>query len=497
MLLWTALSAVLLVFSFPPFDAGWLAWIALVPWIWSISRATPRQSFLWGYGAGLIFFGGSVWWVGLVTVPGVILLVLYLALYFAVWSWFANRVIAKPERLKQSLFVLPAGWVALEYLRAHCLSGLGWNLLAHTQWNFSPVIQIADSTGVWGVSFLIVLVNTALWQILRGLTPQGIKGVRPHWRSVFSIELILAALIFCAVIGYGVFRISSQKKLDTVKIAVVQGNIPQREKWDDAFEQAIWKRYKVVVHDAVEQKPDAIILPETALPVYWEEPGVPARIAEWVRANKTSMLAGIPTADLQTERVYNSAVWVGADGVEQARYSKIHLVPFGEFIPLRPVFGWLKEYFPIADFAPGTQWTVFSLPPISFSVLICFEDLFPDLARQFVLRGAQSLFVITNDAWFERSAGSVQHLQASVFRAVENRVCVGRAGNTGWSGFIDPVGRRYGAVKLFKPGVSVQPVWASGARSLYTRYGDWFPWLCWAVVVVALFAVRKGYNKQI
>ncbi len=403
-----------------------------------------------------------MWWVGLVTIPGVLLLVLYLALYFAAWSWLANR--------KKSLFILPAGWVALEYLRAHCFSGLGWNLLAHTQWNFFPVIQIADSTGVWGVSFLIVLVNAALAAAII--------------RRRLCKELVVAALIFAAVLGYGAFRMSSQKKLDSVKIAVTQGNIPQREKWDDAFMDAIWKRYKVVVHDAAGQKPDAIILPETALPVYWEEPRVPERIAEWVRTNKVPMLAGIPTADLQTEQVYNSAVWVGADGVEQARYSKIHLVPFGEFMPLRPILGWLKEYFPIADFSPGRQWTVFSLPPISFSVLICFEDLFPELARQFVLRGAQSLLVITNDAWFERSAGSLQHVQASVFRAVENRVCVGRAANTGWSGFIDPVGRRYGAVKLFKPGVSIQPVWASGVRSIYTRTGDWFPWLCWIVVVI-------------
>jgi apolipoprotein N-acyltransferase len=254
----------------------------------------------------------------------------------------------------------------------------------------------------------------------------------------------------------------------------------------------------VVVHDAVEQKPDAIIIPETALPVYWEEPGVAQRVAEWVRANKTPMLIGVPTADLQTEQVYNSAVWVGADGVEQARYSKIHLVPFGEYIPIRPVFGWLKQYFPIADFSHGKEWTVFTLTPpsspqLSFSVLICFEDLFPELGRQFALKGAQALFVITNDAWFQQSAGSLQHLQASVFRAVENRVCIGRAANTGWSGFIDPVGRRYGALRRFKPGASTQPVWASGTRSFYTRTGDWFPWLCWAIVGV-LFMVRKRYN---
>ncbi len=464
--------------------------MAFVPWILSLKECTPRQAFGRSYLLGLIFFGGTMWWVGCVAIPGVIPLVAALALYFAAWGWFANKILLHPAPYTAFL-LLPASWVALEYLRSHLLSGLGWNLLAHTQWNWIPLIQLAGLTGVWGVSFLVVLVNVALSVCVKGV----------GWR-VKGINLGIAGVSLCAALFYGSMALrqfpapSTLHPSPVLKVALLQGNIPQTQKWDDAFEEAIWKRYEELMAETVKLQPDLIVWPETAVPGYLEDFRVAERLEGIARSAGAEMLVGLPTegsvpgtGTVPGTDVYNSALLLDREGKEKARYSKIHLVPFGEFIPFKPVLGWLKKFYPVADFAPGKEWTVFQ-GTVPFSVLVCFEDLFPEMARRFVREGAGWLLVITNDAWFGRSAASIQHLQASVFRAVENEVWVGRAANTGWTGFVDPAGRRLpppGQIPRFKAGVAVAdlPVVAR-KETLYTRWGDWFPILCLGLTGLAL-----------
>jgi len=400
-----------------------------------------------------------------VTVPGAILLPAALALYFAAWGWLANRFLKTCPFW--STLLLPAAWTALEYLRSHLFSGFGWNLIAHTQWNWIEVIQLAGFTGVWGVSFLVVLVNAALCGFL-----QRRKG---GWAGLF-----LAGLCLLAAFLYGrttLRNLDARKPQTQVKVALLQGNIPQPEKWDDAFQEAIWKRYEELMAEAIKEKPALIVWPETAVPGYLEDPAIEDRLKEISRSSGAEMLVGLPTEDLESGLPYNSALLLGRDGEERARYSKIHLVPFGEFIPVKPIFGWLKKFYPVADFAPGKKWTVFpTTTPVS--VLVCFEDVFPELARRFVREGAGWLLVITNDAWFGRSAASVQHLQASVFRAVENGVWLGRAANTGWTGFVDPAGRRLpgkGQIPRFKPGVAVTEIPVLQAGDLLHPLGGLVP----------------------
>lgn len=476
-----AASAFLLILAFPPFDAGWAAWIALIPWLFELERSSPRGAFLRSYLVGLLFFLGTVWWVGHVTVPGMLVLVAYLALYFGVWGGFAQRVIARPGRPKQSLllFALPAAWVALEFLRSFLLSGFGWNLLAHTQWNWIPLIQIADVTGVWGVSFLVMLANVALFQAI-------------FRRGPFAMTLVC----FAVVLGYGLLK---QKQFDACspgsgfKVALVQGNVPQSQKWDEVFQESIWKRYEQLTAEAAGRKPELIVWPETAVPGFLEEASIRQRLEQGVLSAGRPLLAGVPTEDGATGALYNSAVLFSPDGAEKGRYDKLRLVPFGEFIPFKPVLGWLNNVVPIGDFSAGREFTVFhpAAPVQPFSVLICFEDLFPGMSRRFVRAGARWLLVITNDGWFGRSAASLQHLQASVFRAVENRVWVGRAANTGWTGFIDPLGRRLpkpGQIPRFRAGVATAELPAAGGGgSPYLRWGDGFPLLClglaaWAIM---------------
>jgi len=417
-----------------------------------------------------------------------------LALYFGAWGWLANRILARRKGTAAVLLLLPCSWVALEYARSHLLSGLGWNLLAHTQWNRIPLIQIADLTGVWGVSFLVVFINVALFMAAGGKRAKKVPA------------LAAAGFLIAAVLLYGMFHLhrlnaspSAGSQPPPLRVALLQGNIPQSRKWDDSFEEAIWKRYLELVARAKEGKPDLIVWPETAVPGYLEDTLVFARLQGISHSVGVEMLVGLPTEEVETGLPYNSALLLGPDGQERALYSKIHLVPFGEFIPLKPVLGWLKRFYPVADFAPGKTFTVFpTQPPVS--VLVCFEDLFPELARRFVREGAGWLLVITNDAWFDRSAASLQHLQASVFRAVENRVWVGRAANSGWTGFVDPAGRRLpppGQIPRYKAGVATAEIPRSAAGgSLYTRWGDWFPILCLLLTAGDIMRNSRGNARS-
>ena len=470
-------GAFLLVLSFPPFDLGWAAWAALVPWLVSLERSTPRQALLRSYGAGLFFFSSTVGWVSFVTVPGMLFLIAYLSLYFAAWGWFAQRMLSRKASGFRLGISLAAAWVALEFIRSFLLSGFGWNLLAHTQWNWIRLIQVADVTGVWGVSFLVVLLNAALFDA---------------WRQK---KIALSCLCLAAALVYGTVCLrqadGAAQPAQALKVAVVQGNIPQPQKWDAAFQETIWKRYEQLTAQAAAVKPDLIVWPETAVPGFLQEIAVRRRLEQILLSAKTPVLAGVPTENLEDGSLYNSAILFGADSKAIEGYDKLHLVPFGEFVPLKPLFGWLNNVVPIGDFSAGKEFTVFQpdFPVPPFAALICFEDLFPEMSRQFVRAGARWLLVITNDGWFGRSAASLQHLQASVFRAVEDRVWIGRAANTGWSGFVDPYGRRLPRpyqVLRFKPGVAIADLPIRPIRSFYVRWGDWLPILCFGLAAWAI-----------
>ena len=461
--------------------------------------------------------------MGYVSAAGALLLAGYLALFFAAWGWLANRTMASASWTKKSLgsrqiassasrpprndmlLILPAAWVVLEYLRSVLLTGFGWNPLAHTQWKWPEVIQLAELTGAWGISFLVVLVNVALFQFLR----RDVSARSRRWAAFAGLTLLgLTA-------GYGWLRLPGVGSYPsgTFRVCLVQGNIPQTHKWDEAFREEIWQRYERLTQEAARANPQVLVWPETAAPNFLEEPDVRGRLERVARSAAAALLAGVPTERLSSGLLYNSAVLLDGGSRQVDRYDKLHLVPFGEYVPLKLLFGWLENVVPIGDFSPGERFTVFQLPPPAargawevsrFSVLICFEDLFPGLARTFVREGARWLVVITNDGWFGRSAASLQHLQASVLRAVENRVWVARAANTGWTGFVDPAGRRRSAepvsglrpaIPRFEPGVAAEDLPSytvtDESLSLYTRWGDWFPALCGLLAVGLSFLPSK------
>jgi apolipoprotein N-acyltransferase len=507
-------SAFLLVLSFPNFNLEFLAWFALIPLLFAISGQKPLRAFLISYLAGVIFFFGTIWWLIHVTLPGMIVVVLYLSLYFGAFGMITSYILrSRKHDIRRAkyilLFFIPSLWVALELARSNLLTGFGWNILGYSQSFTPPAIQIADITGVYGVSYIIVLANTAVFFTARQFRVRD-----------YSIRyLALASLIIYLCFAYGVYRVNNIFTGERLKVAVVQGNIPQDKKWDADYSPDILRTYESLTEDAVKEKPDLVLWPETSVPGFLgADVSLTARVKRFAASIGTPLLVGAPTENAKLAGYYNSAILFSDEARIVNSYEKLHLVPFGEYIPARSLFAFAEKFapIPIGDFSGGDEYTVFKffikrsaagrdmklglLKKVSFSCLICFEDIFPELARQFVKRGASFLVNITNDAWFKKTSAAYQHAQCSVFRAVENRVNVVRAANTGLSCFIDQKGRitesvSYGGQELFVPGFKSGEIVLTPARTLYTSYGDVFAVLCalFTLIIITYRSRHKGY----
>ncbi|MDO8525442.1 MAG: apolipoprotein N-acyltransferase, partial [Candidatus Omnitrophota bacterium] len=464
------------------------------------------------YFAGILFFLGTVYWLVHVTLPGMIAVVLYLALYFGLFGLICNFYLRNTQYALRStrryllLAVIPAAWVALELARSHLLTGFGWNLLGYSQSFILPVIQIADITGPYGVSFLIMMINVAVF-----LTIGEIRK-----KDYYCVSLAIAALVLFIAVYYGTCRVKNIFTGERLNVAVVQGDIPQVKKWDPSFREDILNKYERLTRKAALGSPELIIWPEASVPGFLEsEPDLSDRVTKLVKDIKTPVLLGSPREDTGKKAAYyNSAIFMNEEGKAVGRYDKVHLVPFGEYVPLRAVFRFVENFAPspIGDFSAGKDYTVFSffikrnskdkdrvlhlIKRIKFSTLICFEDIFPGLARKFVAGGAGFLVNMTNDAWFHKTSAAWQHTQASVFRAVENRVNVIRAANTGVSCFIDQKGAivdkvESGGQATFVGGYKIHEITITNTRTFYTLYGDLFAYIC-AMIALGFILISGG-----
>ena len=475
------------------------AWFAFVPLFLILNNKSLRQTFLLFFIAGITFWSGAIYWLANVTLLGTILLVLYLALYFAIFGLII-RPFTRNSR-PQILLLIPSAWVLLEYTRSHLLTGFPWALLGYSQYLNLLVIQIADITGIWGVSFLVMLANAAVVEIIWSLKTK-------LWRRLTLIT-IPTVLLFCLILSYGYSRLAAVNSAaagqEALRISVIQGNIPQSLKWEARARGFVMDRYFNLTDAALKDSPDLIIWPEASLPVVLEEePDYYASLARYVKTTGRPLVFGAVTN--RDNLYYNSALLLSREGELLDRYDKLHLVPFGEYIPFRNIFSFLETIAPIGDIARGKKYTLFNIQPQDsripvsaaggarrFGVLICFEDVFPELARGFTNRGADFLVNITNDAWFGRTSESYQHLAASVFRAIENRVYLVRSANTGVSGFIDPQGRVIFLVDkkgnaVFTSGYKTRDILIRRQASLYRRYGDFPVALClFCILYIALF----------
>lgn len=493
------LAAVCLVLAFPKTDIWPLAWVGLVPLLRGLDGQTPLRAFGRGYLCGILFFGGTLYWLVHVTLPGMVLLAAYLAVYFGFFGIgynFLNRLEAawKP-------FGIAGLWTLLEFIRAHFLTGFGWASLGYSQYKNLSLIQVADLTGVYGVSFWVVLANLLFKEIFDDVRKN------PRAQLKFTPSLVVPALILTLTLGYGVVRLGILRRAQNqpapqATIAVVQANIPQSMKWYEPAWPDIMARYKILTEAAAKEKPDLIIWPETSYPgILWEDKKLFDELRGFVARLGVPLLVG--SVARENDRYYNTAILLSKDGEILQQYRKIHLVPFGEYIPLRFLFPFLEHIVPVADFTAGEEYTVFKLwdDGKPFSVLICFEDTLGGLTRQFVRHGAGLLVNMTNDAWFRDTKEPFMHAQASVFRSVENRRTLVRAANTGVSCFIDASGRVTKAVadergkKTYVPGYAIAKVRFDQRKTFYTRYGDVFIMACCAGLLWAIVRGRKIFKR--
>lgn len=493
-----------------------------------------------GYVAGMTFFWGVFAWLQTVTVPGWFLVGAYMGVYLAIWAWLVGLLRPAPrkpkplegleavtrrleakraaERRGQSLgtelapeplpppsawlssyqnlrlaILLAAAWVTLESIRASLFSGWGWNTLGsalHAQW---ALIQIVEFTGVPGLSFLVAVTNVVLVAtVCRFIEETRAKQRRPH----FEFTLTMAAIV--GVIGYGVRAVQTEQPAVSLRVAALQPNVPREQKFSAHFAQATFDKFTRLSQVALQSKPDLLMWPESSMP----DPVVPGTesyqfVMDFVKTTKVDLLTGV--IDEDEKDAFNAALFVSGDGERIQLYRKLHLVPFGEYVPGRntiPGIGRIVGDQVPADFGFGKEYTVFqsSRPEVKLAPLICFEDTIGELTRQFVLGGANLLANVTNDGWFLRSPGSQQHLANAVFRCVETRLPMVRSANTGVTCFVNEFGRVTQMLLDDTGSQFTEGVLAGEVRvpieyqpTFYVRHGELFAQAC-AVVTALMLA---------
>jgi apolipoprotein N-acyltransferase len=400
-----------------------------------------------------------------------VLLCGYLALYPAVFAWVSRRWEGRP-----ALWVLglPLVWVTLEWVRAHALSGFPWGNLGYSQTRFSTLAQVADITGVYGVSWLLVLSSTVLTSILA--------------RRASRVGIAVFTLCLAGAIGYGAWRLDQVRRIQegfpVWWAAVVQGNVDQSLKWDPAFQQETLSRYRRLSLEAAghDPPPDLVIWPETAAPFFYgREPNLSRQLDEMIMEIGRATIFGSPAIIREDgeARLQNRAYLVEGQGTVLGSYAKRHLVPFGEYVPLQKLLFFVERLVEAAgDFVPGKESTPLEWGDRDLGVLICYEGIFPALARQTVGEGASVLVIITNDAWYGPTSAPYQHLEMARWRAIEFRRPVLRAANTGVSAIFDSTGRECGRIPLNESGQLVCAVRSGLIDTFYGRWGDAFAWLC-------------------
>lgn len=511
-LILAAISGLLMIVAFPKLDQGWLAWAALVPLLLALRQSDWRRGLVTGLVAGLVCNLGLVYWtVHTMHVYGslplylsiglLFLLAGYIALYVGVFGMAIPAICRLPWHLP---VVAPALWAALELLRERLFTGFPWELLGYSQHEDLWILQCADLFGVYGISALIVLTNAAL-------TLAILLWLEKRWQAVtvsrpMAIRTgILTAALLIAVCVYGIVRMQTidaeAAAADHVSVAVVQGNIDQAHKWDPGFQLLTTAKYKNLSMQAAAGKPDLIVWPETATPFYFlHDPLLSRMVLEGVKEAGTYFIIGSPsvTRSENSEAVsyHNSAYLAGPNGDILGKYDKVHLVPFGEYVPLKRFLPFLgKMVAQVGDFKPGRRGTTLPWGNRPIGMLICYEVIFPELVGALVDNGARVLVNITNDAWFDRTSAAYQHFSMAVFRAVENRRTLVRAANTGISGFIDPCGRIVSASSLFEDAVATAPVALLQSTTWYTLRGDW-PAALVILVILAPWIIRAAINLR-
>ncbi len=502
--LFAVISGVLLALSFPKFGHGGVAWVALVPLLVAVTgwRGVPGRfapppaprAFTLGLVAGLTYFIGTIYWTSTVVQtfgglawPVATLAMVLLSAYLAVFPAFTALMIARlVSRFGATgLWLAPAAWVVTEYVRGTLFGGFPWVPLGNTQVELLPIAQLASVFGVYGLSLLVALINVAIAAAFmqRGRGRAGAIGT---------------AVVLLAVTGaWGAHRISQGALLSAgtpVRVGVLQGNIPQEEKWEASQAHRILTTYVSLTRDAVRQGAQFVIWPESSTPFVFEENAAGAAAVRAVaREAQVPLLFGSDQIERgSAPRIYNAAFLLGPDGATRGVYRKINLVPFGEYIPFKRLLFFVAPLVDsMMDFSPGDAIVMLPVGGHLATTAICYEVVYPDLMRKAVLGGSELLTTITNDAWYGHSSAPYQHFALASMRAIEQGRYLARAANTGISGIVDPYGHVVEASRLFEQAALVGEVRYLRTLTVYARIGDVAVHASALLVALALIAAIR------
>lgn len=512
-------SAGLLALAMPGRIGWWpLLFVALTPLLLLALYARPGRSALGGFVFGLVYHLALLYWILIVlghygglplaiSLPALVLLAAYMACFPAAFcfllSLLAGRSWHRERPVATLVWSAPVLWVGFEYLRSVLFSGFPWMDLGYGLFSQPKLIQAADLGGHHLITFSLVLCNGLVVAII----DRQRRDVR--WSIRLERRLLLAAMGFLVFIGgYSLVRYqvtgSIAARSMQARIAVVQGNVDQAIKWSPATKEATVNTYLTLSRQVVGQADtELVVWPETALPFYPQKDALINRVVDFTTAHNTWLLTGAPlytiapqTGGSDRVRYWNGAILIGPGGRMGGQYAKQHLVPFGEYVPLRRFLPFLEPLVvSVGDFSAGEDKGPLVLGPMKLGMLICYESIFPGIARESVARGANLLVNITNDAWYGRSSAPYQSLAMAVFRAVENKRTLIRAANTGISGFIDPLGRVTGQTAIFTEAAQAGQAPILELVTVFSRNGYRFGAAC-AVLIPLMLLFRSRHEKE-
>ncbi|MSN24556.1 MAG: apolipoprotein N-acyltransferase [Geobacter sp.] len=497
-------SGILIALSFPTPGLSFLAWMALIPLLIAMEESTAKTAFRIGCTCGVTAYAIILYWLNIVftryghlpwsvSVPVYLLLVFWLAMFYGLSISIAR--LGEQAGIKAA-FTLPVAWVAFDFVRSFLFSGFAWAMLGHSQFRTLPLIQIADLGGVYGITLLIVLANVVLYRAMRAVF---CSGIRYPVKSAITLLILLVATLFY---GFNQLRKDEVRTPEKpMRVALIQGNIPQDVKWSPEFRDSTVDTYERLTRDASRGGVDLIVWPESAVPFFFQdEPQQAARIRNLARETNAYLLFGSPAHELRNGKntFLNSAFMISPTGETTGRADKLHLVPFGEYVPLGNILTFInKIVVGIGDFAPGEKAVLLETGNTKLGIQVCYEVIFPELAREYVRAGARVLVAITNDAWFGRSSAPYQHLSIAIFRAIETRTPLIRAANTGITAIVDKNGHISAMTGLFVEGYRTGEIEPGSGQSLYLKIGDAPAWICLLLTAgVALLGWRRQKNNH-
>jgi len=483
-------SGFLFALSFPDYSIAWLAFLAFIPLYVALDRAKSgwEAAFL-GLVSQTTAWLLMVPWVvrvmshygGLPYVVGVLLFVamcLILGLYGALYGFVFSRI--RPGASFPRWLVVALAWPVIEYIRTYALTGFPWNLLTAAIVDYNSLIQIDRVAGPYFVGFFILIPSVvAAWLITQ--RPRGIQVV-----------LVIGSASILLFVWWGTGLIASKLRvqpnaLPMTRAALLQPNISQEMRWDDANLLAIYQRMMAMTAEAIDGGAKVIVWPESTVPLsYSSTEFYRATIESVSQTNGVDIILGSVAEDeAKSNRIWNAAFLVSG-GRTVGHYDKIRLVPFGEYVPLRKMLFFAEKLVhAVGEFEFGTKETPL-VGRFKYGPAICYEVVYPQITRTQVRNGANVLVTITNDAWYDGTSAPRQHLNQARLRAVEDDRYLLRAGTTGISAFVDPTGRVVRELPMGKSGILYADFQARESVTPYVRFGDWFAWLALVVVMIAI-----------